>query len=203
MVLCGSAYRNRGVEPLLDAAVAYLPSPAGRPGGARVRSTARRTPRRRSGAADPAGAVRRYWCSRSLLDRHSGGLTYLRVYSGTIVKGERRCWTRAKPRSERIGRILRVQADRHAEALDRAVAGDIVALIGPKAARAGATLCATGCPRCCWSRSTVADPVVSVALRRAGAPTPTCLTRGLGRWPRWCEEDPTFQVRTDRRPARR
>lgn len=142
VVLCGSAYRDRGVEPLLDAVVAYLPSPLDVPA---VRGVHDGAEQRR--AADPqepfAGLVFKVNPSAT------GRLSYVRVYSGTVEKGD----TVAEPgsgRTERVARILRVMADRHIP-LDRAVAGDIVALVGVKSARAGATLCAPGA-RCCWNR---------------------------------------------------
>ena len=91
----------------------------------------------------------------------TGRLTYLRVYSGTIRKGDT-VLDAGAGRTERIGRILRVQADRHAE-VDRAVAGDIVAVVGLKAARAGATLCAPAAPLV-LEPPAVAEPVVSVAV---------------------------------------
>ncbi len=133
MVLCGSAYRNRGIEPLLDAVVAYLPSPldvATAPGaeGSAVRGA----------QADPAAPFAALVFKVNATA--TGRLTYVRVYSGTIEKGGTVLDAGAR-RTERIGRILRVQADRHTE-VDRAVAGDIVAVVGVKAARAGTTLCA-------------------------------------------------------------
>ncbi|MGO4429539.1 EF-Tu/IF-2/RF-3 family GTPase, partial [Streptomyces sp. MCAF7] len=130
VVLCGSAYRNRGVEPLLDAAVAYLPSPLDVPA---VRGNRGEAVEER--AADPNGPFAALVFK--VTATATGRLTYLRVYSGTVDKGEAVLDVGAR-RTERIGRILRVQADRHAE-VDRAVAGDIVAVVGPKAARAGAT----------------------------------------------------------------
>src|SRR5688500_285371 len=137
VVLCGSAYRNRGIEPLLDAVVAYLPSPLDVPA---VRGT-------RDGAeedrpADPSAPFAALAFKVSATS--TGRLTYLRVYSGTIEKGET-VFDAGARRSERIGRILRVQADRHAQ-VDRAVAGDIVAVVGLKSARAGSTLCAPDAP---------------------------------------------------------
>lgn len=95
-------------------------------------------------------------------------------------------------RSERIGRILRVQADRHVD-VDTAVAGDIVAVIGPKAARAGATLCAPDAPLV-LEPPTVADPVVSVAVEASRSSDTERLMAALVRL---VEEDPSLAVRTD------
>ncbi|WP_327426408.1 elongation factor G [Streptomyces sp. NBC_01236] len=184
VVLCGSAYRNRGIEPLLDAAVAYLPSPLDVPA---VRGTHGGTVHER--AADPAapfaGLVFKVNATAT------GRLTYVRVYSGTVEKGEAVRDVGAG-RTERIGRILRVQADRYAE-LERAVAGDIVALIGPKSARAGATLSAATAPLL-LEPPAVADPVVSVAVEARRSTDTERLVSALARL---VEEDPSLVVRTD------
>ncbi|NUP44851.1 MAG: elongation factor G [Streptomyces sp.] len=184
VVLCGSAYRNRGIEPLLDAAVAYLPSPLDVPA---VRGTRGEAVEER--AADPNGPFAALVFK--VTATATGRLTYLRVYSGTVDKGEAVLDVGAR-RTERIGRILRVQADRHSE-VDRAVAGDIVAVVGPKAARAGATLCAPSAPLL-LEPPTVADPVVSVAVEARGRADADRLATALARL---VEEDPSLTVRTD------
>lgn len=184
VVLCGSAYRNRGVEPLLEAVVAYLPSPRDVPP---VRGTLGGDVVER--AADPAAPLAAL--AFKVTATATGRLTYLRVYSGTLGKGETVLDTGAR-RSERVGRILRVQADRHVD-VDEAVAGDIVAVIGLKSARAGATLCAPGAPLV-LEPPTVADPVVSVAVE-AGRNTDT--ERLMAALARLAEEDPSLVVRTD------
>ncbi|MEW1636506.1 elongation factor G [Streptomyces sp. NPDC093801] len=176
VVLCGSAYRNRGIEPLLDAVVAYLPSPADMPA----------VQGRPADPAEPLAAL-----AFKVTATATGRLTYVRLYAGTLRKGD----TVLDPgtgRTERIGRILRVQADRHEER-EEAVAGDIVAVIGPKAARAGTTLCAPGAPLL-LEPPTVADPVVSVAVE-AGRSTDT--GRLAAALARIAEEDPSLVVRTD------
>ncbi|WP_420310083.1 elongation factor G [Streptomyces sp. YS-B37] len=184
VVLCGSAYRNRGIEPLLDAVVAYLPSPSDVPA---VRGTYGGGEQER--AADPQlpFAALAFKVSATA----TGRLTYLRIYSGTIEKGDT-VWDPGARRTERIGRILRVQADRH-ERLDRAVAGDIVAVIGLKSARAGSTLCAPDTPLV-LEPPTVADPVVSVAVEARRSTDTDRLTSALARL---AEEDPSLTVRTD------
>ncbi|MBW5249952.1 elongation factor G [Streptomyces sp. P01-B04] len=184
VVLCGSAYRNRGVEPLLEAVVAYLPSPLDVPP---VRGTLGEAVQER--AADPSAPFAAL--AFKVNATATGRLTYLRVYSGTIRKGETVLDVGAR-RSERIGRILRVQADRHVD-VDTAVAGDIVAVIGPKAARAGATLCAPDAPLV-LEPPTVADPVVSVAVEASRSSDTERLMAALVRL---VEEDPSLAVRTD------
>jgi elongation factor G len=184
VVLCGSAYRNRGIEPLLDAAVAYLPSPLDVPA---VRGTQDDTVQER--VADPAAPFAALVFKVS--STATGRLTYLRVYSGTVQRGETVLDTGAR-RTERIGRILRVQADRHTE-VDRAVAGDIVAVVGLKAARTGATLCVPSAPLV-FEPPTVADPVVSVAVE---ARRSTDADRFASALARLVEEDPSLAVRTD------
>ncbi|MEV6154775.1 elongation factor G [Nonomuraea sp. NPDC052129] len=184
VVLCGSAYRNRGIEPLLDAAVAYLPSPLDVPA---VRGTHDGTEQERP--ADPAAPFAALVFK--VQSTATGRLTYLRVYSGTMRRGDAVLDTGAG-RTERIGRILRVQADRHTE-VDRAAAGDIVAVVGLKTARTGATLCAPAAPLL-LEPPTVADPVVSVAVEARRNTETDRLTSALARL---VEEDPSLVVRTD------
>lgn len=184
VVLCGSAYRNRGVEPLLRAVVAYLPSPSDVPP---VRGTHAGEEQRRP--AEPrapfAGLVFK------VNSTATGRLTYVRVYSGTIRKGDTVLDTGAR-RTERVGRILRVQADRHAE-VGRAAAGEIVALVGLRNARAGATLCDPSAPLV-LEPPAVAAAVVSVAVE---ARTPLDTDRLATALARLVEEDPSLAVRTD------
>ena len=184
VVLCGSAYRNRGIEPLLDAVVAYLPSPLDVPP---VRGTHGGAEQER--AADPAAPFAALVFKVN--STSTGRLTYVRVYSGTMRKGDAVLDVGAN-RSERIGRILRVQADRHAE-VDCAVAGDIVAVVGLKAARSGATLCAPATPLL-LEPPTAADPVVSVAVEARRRLDTDRLATALARL---VEEDPSLAVRTD------
>ncbi|MFJ8714189.1 elongation factor G [Streptomyces violaceus] len=184
VVLCGSAYRNRGVEPLLDAVVAYLPSPLD---VLPVRGTddGEEQERPADPAAPPAALAFKVHATPT------GRLTYLRIYSGTIEKGDT-LWDASARRTERIGRILRVQADRHAP-LDRAVAGDIVAVVGLKSARAGSTLCAPDAPLVLEPPG-VPEPVVSVAVESRRTGDTDRLASGLARL---TEEDPSLVVRTD------
>ncbi|MFB7371834.1 elongation factor G [Streptomyces sp. NPDC056222] len=185
VVLCGSAYRNRGMEPLLDAVVSYLPSPLdvppvqGSTGDGAVEER----------AADPAAPFAALVFKVN--STATGRLTYLRVYAGTIGKGDVVLDVAAR-RTERIGRILRVQADRNTE-VDRAQAGDIVAVVGVKDARTGATLSAPSAPLL-LEPPTVADPVVSVAVEARRSLDTDRLASALARL---VEEDPSLKVRTD------
>jgi elongation factor G len=184
VVLCGSAYRNRGIEPLLDAIVAYLPSPLDVPP---VRGT-------RGGAvqerlADPAAPFTALVFK--VVAAATGRLTYLRVYSGTLRKGAT-VWDAGARRTERIARLLRVQADHYSE-VDGAVAGDIVAVAGPKAARVGTTLCEPGDPLV-LEPPVVADPVVLVAVEARRATDTGRLASALANL---VEENPSLVVRSD------
>ncbi|MFF9069641.1 elongation factor G [Streptomyces sp. NPDC014891] len=177
VVLCGSAYRNRGVEPLLDAVVAYLPAPSDMP------------PVRGEVPADPEAPFTAL--AFKVNATATGRMTYVRVYAGTIGKGDTVLDT-VGGRTERIARILRVQADRATE-VDTARAGDIVAVVGPKGARAGATLCARDAP-IVLEPPTTADPVVSVAVEARRSTDTGRLATALARL---SEEDPSLVVRSD------
>ncbi|MEV0564293.1 elongation factor G [Dactylosporangium sp. NPDC050588] len=177
VVLCGSAYKNWGVEPLLDAVVAYLPSPLDVPP---VHPERPATP-----DAPFAGLVFKVHAAPT------GRLTYVRVYSGEITKGATVLDT-GTGRAERVGRILHVQADRHTD-LDGAAAGDIVALVGVKHAGVGATLCSPDAPLVLEAAST-AEPVVSVAVEARVAGDTDRLSVALARL---VDEDPSLSVRSD------
>ena len=184
VVLCGSAYRNRGIEPLLDAIVAYLPSPLDVPP---VRGTHDGAVQER--LADPAAPFTALVFK--VAATATGRLTYLRVYSGTLRKGTT-VWDAGARRTERITRLLQVQADRQSE-IEVAVAGDIVAVIGPKAARVGTTLCEPGHPLL-LEPPVAADPVVSVAVEARRATDTGRLASALAHL---VEEDPSLVVRSD------
>lgn len=184
VVLGGSAYRNRGVEPLLDAVVDYLPSPLDVPA---VQGTLDDEPQERP--ADPRAPFAALVFK--VVSTATGRLTFLRVYSGTIRKGQEVKDAGAR-RTERVSRILRVRADRHTE-MDQAVAGDIVAVVGVKNARVGATLCTPSAPLV-LEPPPVAEPVVTVSVEaRRNADTERLMSALAG----VTEEDPSLVVRTD------
>ncbi|MFB7947082.1 elongation factor G [Kitasatospora phosalacinea] len=184
VVLCGSAYRNRGIEPLLDAVTAYLPSPLDVPP---VRGEFDGTPQERAADAQQPFAALVFKVSAST----TGRLSSLRIYSGTLRKGDTVLDARTG-RTERIGRILRVQADRHTET-DTAVAGDIVAVVGAKGARVGSTLCAPNAPLV-LEPAVAADPVVTVAVEARRSVDGDRLAAALARL---TEEDPSMVVGSD------
>jgi elongation factor G len=171
VVLCGSAYRNRGIEPLLTAVVEYLPSPV---------DVSDADP-----AAPFAGLVFK------VVATATGRLTYVRVYSGTVHKGESLV-DAGSGRRERVARILRMRADRHTE-LGQATAGDIVAVVGPKTARVGASLCAPSA-LVLLEPPSVTEPVVSVAVEARRSADTERLATALAQL---VEEDPSLTVRND------
>ncbi|NUP49835.1 MAG: elongation factor G [Catenulispora sp.] len=182
VVLCGAAYKNRGIEPLLDAVVDYLPSPLDRPALTGVTGEGRRG----ADVDQPLAAL-----VFKVQATGTGRLTYVRLYSGTLRKGDSVLDVTAA-RTERVGRILRVQADRHTE-VEQAVAGDIVALVGLKGAGTGATLSAPGAP-ILLEAPVCAEPVVSVAVEAERNADTERLAAALARA---AEEDPSLVVRTD------
>ncbi|MFF5638965.1 elongation factor G [Streptomyces sp. NPDC012825] len=177
VVLCGSAYRDRGIEPLLDAVVAYLPAPSDLP------------PVRGEVPADPEAPFTAL--AFKVNATATGRMTYVRVYAGTIGKGDT-VLDATGGRAERIARILRVQADRATE-VGSARAGDIVAVVGPKSVHAGATLCDPAAPLV-LEPPTTADPVVSVAVEARRSTDTGRLATALARL---SEEDPSLVVRSD------
>ncbi|SUA73814.1 Elongation factor G [Nocardia otitidiscaviarum] len=177
VVLCGAAYRDRGIEPLLDAVVAYLPAPRDRAPSGGIGPVADPT--------EPLAAL-----VFKVQATATGRLTFVRLYTGVLRKGDTVSDVGAG-RRERVARVLRVQADRHVE-VDGAVAGDIVALVGPKAA-VGATLAAPHAP-VLLEPPTVADPVVSVAVEPKVNADAQRLRLALTRL---ADEDSSLVVRTD------
>lgn len=184
-VLLGSAFRNKGVQPLLDAVCRYLPSPLDRityakdneNEGAEVALT-----------ADPDAAP--VGMAFKIVDEPFGQLTYTRVYQGTIDKGRTYLNSRTQ-RKQRVARILRMHADQR-EDIDRALAGDIVALMGVEC-NSGDTICDLE-HNYSLERIYVAEPVISLAVSVAKTADRDKLSKALGRF---CREDPTFHVRTD------
>ena len=186
-VLCGSAFKNKGVQPLLDAVVDYLPSPLDLPPveGTDLRGTEVLV--RGTDEAEPFAAL----AFKIMSDPHVGRLTYFRVYSGKVSKGDQVLNSRTG-RSERISRLLEMHAN---DRLDRAevVAGDIVAGVGFKNTRTGDTLCAKKHP-ILLEQLDFPESVIDVAVEPKSKADQDRLSKALGAL---AEEDPTFRVRTD------
>jgi elongation factor G len=187
-VFCGSAFKNKGVQLLLDAIVAYLPSPDDipvtkgfKPGDEEV------VIERKNNDTDPFAAL----AFKIMSDPHVGKLTYFRVYSGHLAKGDTVLNT-STGKKERIGRLLRMHAN-HREDVDDIFAGDIVAGIGFKNTTTGDTLSAVSAPIQLESMEFPA-PVISVAIEPKTKSDEEKLSSSLHRL---SEEDPTFLVRSD------
>jgi len=186
-VLCGSAFKNKGVQPLLDAVVDYLPSPLDVPPtiGHSLRGDAElvREPR----DDEPFAAL----AFKIMSDPFVGKLTYMRVYSGTLEKGTT-VLNSSKDKRERIGRILQMHAN-HREDKDVVFTGDIVAVVGLKTTTTGDTLCNPANPVVLESL-TFPEPVIHVAVEPKTKADQDKLGKALFAL---SEEDPTFRVRTD------
>ena len=186
-VLCGSAFKNKGVQPLLDAVVDYLPSPLDLPPveGTHPRGGAVLT--RDTDEGEPFAAL----AFKIMSDPHVGRLTYFRIYSGKVSKGDQVLNSRTG-RTERISRLLEMHAN---DRLDRAEvgAGDIVAGVGFKNTRTGDTLCAKNHP-ILLEQLDFPESVIDVAVEPKSKADQDRLSKALGAL---AEEDPTFRVRTD------
>jgi len=186
-VLCGAALRNKGVQPLLDAIVAYLPSPLDLPPmkGVHPRTGAEEACPPQSSA--PLAAL----VFKLQTDPYMGRLTYFRVYSGKLKAGDK-VYNANKDKMERIGGLVRMYADRR-ENVDEVMAGDIGAVLGLKFTFTGDTLCAQGSPLLLES-ITFPAPVISVAIEPRTEADQDKMSAALARL---AEEDPTFQIRYD------
>ena len=188
-VLCGSAFKNKGVQPLLDAIIEYLPSPLDIPPvSGFYKGEACERP---ADDEAPFSAL----AFKIMSDPHVGKLTYFRVYSGQLDKGSQVVNTRTG-RKERIGRILEMHANDR-EDLDVVRAGDIVAGIGPKDVRTGDTLTHPNHP-IELEQMDFPDPVIQVAVEPRTKADQDKLGKAMSAL---AEEDPTFQVRTDEETA--
>ncbi|MFQ5594144.1 MAG: elongation factor G [Anaerolineae bacterium] len=186
-VLCGSALKNKGVQPLLDAVVDYLPSPLEVPPIEGVNPDTGEAETRPVDEEAPFSAL----AFKIVTDPYVGRLAYIRVYSGMVSTGTRvRNVTQDK--KERIGRLLRMHAN-HREELDAVYTGDIAAVVGPKNTSTGDTL-ADPDHAILLESITFPDPVISVAVEPRTKVDQEKLSGALRKL---SEEDPTFQVRTD------
>jgi len=186
-VLCGSAFKNKAVQPLLDAVVDYLPSPLDVPPA--VGTTPKGEPSERpADDAAPFSAL----AFKIMTDPYVGKLTYVRVYSGTLAKGGTVSNSTKGDRKERVGRILQMHAN-HREDKDAIFTGDIVAVVGLKNTTTGDTLCDPGAPILLETLE-FPEPVIHVAVEPKTKADQDKLSRALFSL---SEEDPTFRVRSD------
>jgi len=186
-VLLGSAFKNKGVQPLLDAVVDYLPSPVDVPPVHGVDPRTEDGLERRPALDEPFSAL----AFKVMSDPFVGKLTYFRVYSGRIKAGDRVLNT-TTGRTERIGRILQMHAN-HREEREEIGAGEIAACVGLKTTTTGDTLSIESAPIRLESME-FPDPVIAVAIEPKTKGDQDKLGAGLQRL---AEEDPTFRVRTD------
>jgi elongation factor G len=186
-VLLGSAFKNKGVQPLLDAVVDYLPSPLDVPPVQGVDPKTDAESMREARLDSPFSAL----VFKVMSDPYVGKLTYFRVYSGQVKAGDRVLNT-TTGKTERIGRILQMHAN-HREERDEIAAGEIAAAVGLKFSTTGDTLAADSAPIVLES-ITFPDPVISVAIEPKTKGDQDKLSQGLQRL---AEEDPTFRVTSD------
>ncbi len=186
-VLLGSAFKNKGVQLLLDAIVDYLPSPLDVPPVHGVDPTTEAEVERPADPSAPFSAL----AFKVMSDPYVGKLTYFRVYSGTLKAGDRVLNT-TTGRTERVGRILQMHAN-HREERDEIMAGEIAAGVGLKSTTTGDTLAAPSAP-IVLEPMTFPDPVISVAVEPRSKADQDKLAAGLARL---AEEDPTFRVESD------
>jgi len=186
-VYCGSSLRNKGVQPLLDAVVAYLPSPLDVPPVTGINPRTEETIERPPDPSAPLSAL----VFKIVTDPYVGRLAYFRVYSGKISQGAT-VYNSAKDKRERIGRLIRMYADRR-EDIDSVAAGDIGAVLGLKNSFTGDTLCDAS-NLILLEDITFPEPVISVAIEPK---TSADQDKMAGALHKLSEEDPTFRVRTD------
>jgi elongation factor G len=186
-VLCGSAFKNKGVQPMLDAVVAFLPSPVDIPPTRGMDVKGVEELERQADDSEPFSAL----AFKIMTDPHLGKLTYARVYSGQMKAGSQ-VLNSTKDRKERIGRILQMHAN-HREDRDACFAGDIVALVGLKQTTTGDTLCDANGPIVLEALD-FPEPVIHVAVEPKTKNDQDRLSKALQAL---SEEDPTFQVHSD------
>ncbi len=187
-VLCGSAFKNKGVQSLLDAVVDYLPSPMEVPAITGHEPLHDDTHiQRRTADNEPLAAL----VFKIMTDPYVGRLSYFRVYSGTLKAGSH-VYNSSKDTRERVGRLLQMHANKREE-IEEVRAGDIAAGIGLKAARTGDTLCDEDKPIILEAMK-FPNPVIDVAIEPKTKADQDKLAMAMQKL---AEEDPTFQVRTD------
>ena len=198
-VFCGSAFKNKGVQPLLDAVVDFLPSPLDVPpvvgidpkkqekAAKKGDEDADVTTVRKADDDEPFAAL----AFKLMSDKHAGHLTYLRVYSGTLKSGET-VLNANRGQRERVGRLLRMHANKR-EDVDRIHAGDIVAVVGLKRIATGETLTAINAPILLESLD-FPEPVISIAIEPKTQADLDKLSQSLERL---SQEDPSFRVDMD------
>jgi elongation factor G len=187
-VLCGSSFKNKGVQPLLDAIVDYLPSPREVPAieGKDPRDE-EKTLTRKADVAEPFAAL----AFKIQNDPYVGQLTYFRVYSGKIATGEM-VYNAAKGKKERISRLLQMHANKR-EDIDVVRAGDIAATVGLRFTTTGDTLCNEGLP-ILLEKMDFPEPVISIAIEPK---TKADEEKLFGALERLAMEDPSFRVSTN------
>ena len=186
-VLCGSAYKNKGVQPLLDAMVDYLPSPIDIPPVTGMEPGTENVLTRKASDEEPFAAL----AFKIMSDPFVGKLAFFRVYSGKLSSGSS-VYNPARGKRERIGRLLQMHAN-HREDIDEVLAGDIAAAVGLRNATTGDTLCDENSPIVLESMD-FPEPVIRVAIEpktKAGQDKMTMALIKLA------EEDPTFRTYTD------
>ena len=189
-VLCGSAFKNKGVQPMLNAVIDYLPGPLDVPsymGFAPGDDTETRNIERTANDADPYTGL----AFKIMNDPFVGSLTFVRIYSGTLKKGDA-LLNATKGKRERVGRMMMMHSNNREE-IEIAHAGDIVALAGMKETTTGDTLCDTANP-VVLETMTFPDPVIEIAVEPKSKNDQEKMSLGLQRL---AAEDPSFQVTTD------
>ncbi|ACL18486.1 translation elongation factor 2 (EF-2/EF-G) [Desulfitobacterium sp. LBE] len=186
-VVCGSSFKNKGVQPLLDAVVEYMPAPTDVPNIKGVHPETGEADERHSSDKDPFSAL----AFKIMADPYVGKLAFFRVYSGVLGSGSY-VYNSTKGKRERIGRILQMHAN-HREEIPEVYAGDIAAAVGLKDTTTGDTLCDDKAPIILESMQ-FPDPVINVAIEPKTKQDQEKMGTALARL---AEEDPTFKMHTD------
>jgi elongation factor G len=186
-VLCGSAFRNKGVQPLLDAVVDYLPSPLDIPPVKGVNPDSQMPEERPASDDGPFAAL----AFKIMTDPFVGTLSFFRVYSGSLASGAS-VYNSTKGKRERIGRLLKMHANKREE-IKEVYAGDIAAAVGLRTATTGDTLCSENKPIILESID-FPEPVISIAIEPKSKADQEKLGLSLQKL---ATEDPSFRVRTD------